>query len=278
MFSRTPYKIAQGTLLGSYLTFALFPFYWMLVTSLKRNRDLYNPDAFPLWFNEAPTLEHYSLLIKETLFLRWTINTAVVALGVVLITVLTAVLGGYSLARCRYRAAPSLGTAIFLTYLVPPTLLFIPLSQVIAGLGVLNSLWSLILSYPTLTVPFATWLMAGLFRTIPRELEEAAWIDGCTRFAAMLRILLPLTAPGLVTISIFAFNQVLQEYLYALTFINSSTLKTVPIGLTTDLIRGDVFYWGSLMAASVVASLPVVIVYSLFLRHYVEGLTGGAVR
>ncbi len=258
--------------------FAAFPFAWMAITAFKRNSDLYNIRNNPFLFNEPPTLQHMELLFQGTLFTRWLWNTGFVATLVVVITLLAAVPAGYSLARLARGWGRRLGMAIFLTYLVPPSLLFIPLSRVIAELRLQDNLWALVLVYPTFTIPFCTWLLMGFFRSIPAELEEAAMVDGCTRLGALRRVVLPISVAGLLTVVIFAFTLSMQEFVYALTFISPSAQKTVGIGVPTDLVRGDVFYWGSLMGGALVSSVPVAVLYSLFLDRFIAGLTSGAFK
>ena len=255
-----------------------FPFYWMAVTSFKRNSDLYDLENNPLLFNEKPTLEHWRFLFAETLYPRWVANTFLVGLAVVAITLVLAVPAAWGLARRTGRWGEHAGIGIFLVYLVPPTLLFIPLSRVVAELGLQDSLWALVLVYPTFTIPFATWLLMGFFKSIPRDLEDAALVDGLTRFQAFLRVVVPISFSGLVTVSIFAFTLVLQEFVYALTFLSSASRQTVGVGVPIFLVRGDVYYWGELMAACLFASVPVAIVYNLFLDRLIQGFTVGAVK
>ncbi len=258
--------------------FAAFPFLWMAITAFKQNSDLYNIKNNPFLFNAAPTLEHMRLLFAETLFSRWLLNTGSVAAVVVVITLIAAVPAGYSLARLTGRWGRRLGMGIFLTYLVPPSLLFIPLSRVIAELHLQDNLWALVVVYPSFTIPFCTWLLMGFFKSLPGELEEAAMVDGCTRLGALRRVVLPISLAGILTAVIFAFALSMQEFVYALTFISPSTAKTVGIGVPTDLIRGDVFYWGSLMGGALVASVPAAVLYSLFLDRFIAGLTAGAFK
>jgi multiple sugar transport system permease protein len=260
------------------VTFAAFPFYWMLLTAFKSDADLYNLKSNPYWFNAAPTLEHIRYLFGETLFLQWIWNSLLIGLCVVAITLIVTLPAGYSLARISGKGAESLGIGIFLTYLVPPTLLFLPLSRVVSLLGLQDSLWSLILVYPTFTIPFCTWLFMGFFKSVPREIEEAAIVDGCTVIGAFVKTILPLSLPGILTVIIFAFTLTMQEFVYALTFISSSDEKPVTLGVATDLVRGDIFYWGELMAAALIASVPVAIAYNLFLDRFISGITGGAVK
>jgi len=260
------------------VTFAAFPFYWMLLTAFKSDADLYNLKSNPYWFNAAPTLDHIRYLFGDTLFLQWVWNSLLIGLCVVAITLIVTLPAGYSLARISGKGAESLGIGIFLTYLVPPTLLFLPLSRVVSLLGLQDSLWSLVLVYPTFTIPFCTWLFMGFFKSVPREIEEAAIVDGCTIVGAFVKTILPLSLPGILTVIIFAFTLTMQEFVYALTFISSSDEKPITLGVATDLVRGDIFYWGELMAAALIASVPVAIAYNLFLDRFISGITGGAVK
>jgi multiple sugar transport system permease protein len=255
-----------------------FPFYWMLITTFKRNTDLNNLKNNPFLFNESPTLDHLKLLFHETLFPRWVANTMFAGLIVVIITLLLAVPAAYALARLTGQWGAQLGIGIFLTYLVPPTLLFIPLSKVISFLGVQDSLWSIIIVYPTFTIPFSTWLLMGFFKSIPRDLEDAALVDGLTQWGAFVKLVIPMSVSGILTVVIFAFTLVTQEFVYALTFISSAANQTVGVGVPTFLIRGDVYYWGSLMAACLITSLPIGFLYNLFLDRFIEGFTVGAVK
>ena len=255
-----------------------FPFYWMVITSLKSNSDLYNVTNIPFWFNEPPTLDHFRYLFEQTLFTRWLLNSLVIGLCVVAITLVTAVPAGYSLARMTSRAGETLGIGIFLTYLVPPTLLFLPLSRIITELSLQNSMWALVVVYPTFTIPFCTWLLMGFFKAIPPEIEEAAIVDGCSLFGAFIKMAIPLSVPAILTVVIFTFTLTLQEFVYALTFISASDQKPITLGVATDLIRGDVFYWGEIMAGALIASIPVAIAYNLFLDRFISGITGGAVK
>jgi multiple sugar transport system permease protein len=261
-----------------FVVMTTFPFYWMLITSLKSNSDLYNVTNIPFWFNEAPTLEHFEYLFKETLFTRWLWNSLVIGTCVTAITLVTAIPAGYSLARMTGRTAETLGIGIFLTYLVPPTLLFLPLSRIIAELGLQNSMWSLVVVYPTFTIPFCTWLLMGFFKAIPPEIEEAAIVDGCSLFGAFIKMVIPLSVPAILTVIIFTFTLTLQEFVYALTFVSAADQKPITLGVTTDLVRGDVFFWGEIMAGALIASIPVAIAYNLFLDRFISGITGGAVK
>ena len=261
-----------------FIFFALFPFYFMLITSVKRDAELYDLKAIPFLIRQGFVTEHYSFLFRETLFGRWLLNSAVVSVVSTTVAVAIGTIAAYALARLRFRGAQSFGLAVFITYLVPPTLLFLPLSQVVHALGLTDSIGALMVTYPTFLVPFCTWLLMGYFRTIPRELEECALIDGCTRLQAMWRIILPVAVPGIVCAVLFAFTLSWNEFTYALTFTSSTDVKTITVGVTNDLIRGDIYYWGSLMAGAVLGSLPIVAIYVFFLDYYVSGLTAGAVK
>ena len=268
----------QWTVLGVFTLLLAFPFYWMLITSFKRTSDLYNLENNPFIFNAKPTLEHLRLLFRETLFLRWLGNTAFAGLLVVMITLLLAVPAAYALARLTGRWGSRLGIGIFLTYLVPPTLLFIPLSRIVAWLHLQDTLWAIIVVYPSFTIPFSTWLLMGFFKSIPPELEDAAMVDGLTRFQAFLKLVIPISVSGILTVVIFTFTLVTQEFVYALTFISSAAHQTVGVGVPIYLVRGDVYYWGSLMAACLIASLPTAILYNLFLDRFIAGFTVGSVK
>ena len=266
------------TLVAALVIFATWPFYWMLITAFKTEHDLYNLESIPYIFNEPPTLQHVNWLFNKTEFARWLWNSLVIGVLVVGITLLVAIPAGYALARMAGRYAESLGIGIFLTYLVPPALLFIPLSPIVSRLGLQDSLWALVVVYPTFTIPFCTWLMMGFFKTIPREIEEAALIDGQNRFGAFVHVVMPLSMSGIFTVVIFAFTLSMQEFVYALTFVSSANQKPVTLGVPTELIRGDIFFWGSLMAAALIAGIPVAIMYNLFLDRFVAGITGGAIK
>jgi multiple sugar transport system permease protein len=270
-----------------FILFALFPFYFMVITSFKADGELYNLKANPFIiqlsptapdYSGGPTLEHYQLLLRDTPFLTWLFNSVLVSVLATAISIVLAILAAYSLARLRFRGATSFGTAVFITYLVPTTLLFLPLAQVVNRLGLADSVWALIVTYPTFLVPFCTWLLLGYFRTIPQEIEECAMVDGCTRFQALIRIVLPVAIPGIVCAVLFAFTISWNEFIYALTFISSTAQKTTSVGVTAELIRGDIFYWGSLMAGAVLGSVPIVLVYVVFMDYYVSGLTQGAIK
>jgi len=261
-----------------FVVLAAFPFYWMLITAFKTNADLYDVTNIPFWFNAPPTLEHFRYLFGQTLFARWLLNSLIIGVCVVGITLATAIPAGYALTRLTGRNGEALGIGIFLTYLVPPTLLFLPLSRIITWLGLENSMWSLVLVYPTFTIPFCTWLLMGFFKTVPREVEEAAIVDGCSLFGSFVKMVLPLSLPAILTIVIFTFTLTLQEFVYALTFISASAQKPITLGVATDLVRGDIYYWGELIAGALIASVPVAIAYNLFLDRFIAGITGGAVK
>jgi multiple sugar transport system permease protein len=269
---------------GHYATIALFvlftsfPFLWMVITTFKETRDLLNTENNPFLFNDPPTLENLRILFQDTLFPQWIWNTVWVGILVVAITLLLAVPAGYSLARLPGKWAQRLAIGIFLTYLVPPTILFIPFARVVGELGLQDSLWALVLVYPSFAVPFCTWLLMGFFKAVPRDLEEAAMIDGLSRFGAFLKVVVPISTAGLMTVVIFAFTLVMQEFIYALTFITASSRLTISVGVPTFLVRGDVYFWGSLMGACAITSLPVAIVYNFFVNRFVTGFTVGAIK
>ncbi len=271
-------KLSTYLVVGPFAIALAFPFYVMLITSFMTQQDLQDAQNSPLWWNDAPTLEHYDFLLTDTPYFRWLGNSALVGLIVVAITLLAAVPAGYALARLAGRWGASLGVGIFLTYLVPPTLLFLPLSWVISRLQLTDSLGSLMLVYPSFTIPFATWLLMGFFKTIPRDLEDAALIDGASRLGTLWRVVLPISLPGILTVVIFTFSLAFSEFVYALTFISSSSNKTISIGVPTELIRGDVFFWQGLLAAALLPSIPIALLYNAFLDRFIAGFTGGAFR
>jgi multiple sugar transport system permease protein len=274
---RTEQAVRVWLPVGFFLLLALFPFYWMAVTSVKPNAELYNKNLMPLLVHN-PTLKHYIGLLTETSFLVWTWNTLVVA---VISTAISLVLGtmlAYPLARMRFAGAGLIAMTVAAIYLVPQPLLFLPLADVINRLNLGNTLTAVILTYPTMLVPFCAWLLIGYFKTVPKELEEAARIDGASRLQTMRRIFLPLCTPGFISAGIFAFTLSQNEFLYALIFLTQSSVRTVPVGVIAELIRGDVFYWGQLMAGALLGSIPVALIYSFFVEHYVAGLTSGSVK
>jgi len=260
-----------------FILFTLFPFYWMAVTAFRPDPELYRSwraaNATPFWTLE-PTLEHFKGLLDSTAFLQWLWNTMLIAMVSTLISLICGMFAGYALARLKFKGSEFLGTAIFITYLVPQTLLFIPLADIIRNMHLGNTPWALMLTYPTFLIPFCTWLLMGYFKTIPKELEECARIDGATRFGAMVRIIFPVAVPGILSAGIFAFTLSWNEFIYALVFLSSVEQKTVPVGVVSELIRGDIFFWGQLMAGALLGSVPVALVYSFFVEYYVAGLTG----
>ena len=263
-----------------FLVFVLLPFYWMTITSFKQDRNIFDPKANPFWFNMEPTLKHYINLINpdKTDFLIWVQNSLMVAAMVTVVSVAIGIMAGYSLARLRYKGAETIGASVFITYLVPPSLLFLPLSHVIGQLGLMETRWAMVISYPTFLVPYCTWLLMGYFRTIPKEIEECALVDGCTRIKALLRIVLPVAIPGIITAALFSFTLAWGEYLYSITFVTDSYEKTIPSAVVGELIRGDVYHWGGLMAGALLGSIPIALIYVVFLDYYVSGLTAGATK
>jgi multiple sugar transport system permease protein len=272
-------KLLSYLVVGPFAIVLAFPFYWMLMTSLRSDNDLYDIQQVPFKFNaDSPTLANYRFLFEQTDYRQWLQNTVIVGVVVVAITLVLALPAGYALARLSGRWGQSVGVGIFLTYLVPPTLLFLPLSRVISDLNLNDRLWSLIIVYPSFTVPFSTWLLMGFFKTIPPELEDAALVDGASRIGALGRVVFPLSIPGILTVVIFSFSLVFNEFIYALTFISTSERRTVSSGVPIELIRGDVFYWGALMAATLIPAIPLALLYNAFLNRFIAGFTGGAFR
>jgi multiple sugar transport system permease protein len=251
----------------------LFPFYWMGVTAFKPDAELIDRARNPFWIAH-PTLEHVRKLLFETQYPDWMLNTVIISVASTALSLVASVCAAYGIERLRYRGSHYVGLGIFLAYLVPPSILFIPLATMVFRFGMFDTRWALILTYPTFLVPFCTWLLMGYFRSIPYELEECALIDGASRLQILRKITLPLAVPGLISAGIFAFTLSWNEFIYALTFISSSENKTIPVGAITELVEGDVYHWGSLMAAALLGSLPVVILYSFFVEHYVSSLTG----
>ncbi len=271
-------RVLMHVLLVPFLIFAVFPFYHMALTSLKTDRELYDRQAVPLLIRQGATLEHYTKLLWESEFLTWTKNSLLVTLLATVVSLVVGTIAAYALARLKFFAVGSFGTGIFVTYLVPTSLLFLPLAQVVNWLGLADSKWALVVTYPTFLVPFCTWLLMGYFRTVPKEVEECAMVDGATRIQALTRIVLPIAIPGLVCAALFAFTLSWNEFIYALTFTSSSDQITASVGVTSELIRGDIYFWGQLMAGAVLGSVPIVILYVFFLDYYVSGLTAGAVK
>jgi multiple sugar transport system permease protein len=251
----------------------LFPFYWMTITALKPDAELLSREGNPFWVIN-PTLAHIKKLLFETAYPDWLWNTIVVSVVSTFLSIFCSVLAAYSIERLRFRGSRYVGMSIFLAYLVPPSILFIPLAAMVYKLNLFDTRLALILTYPTFLIPFCTWLLMGYFKSIPIELEECALIDGASRLQILIRIILPLAVPGLISAGIFAFTLSWNEFIYALTFISSSEVKTVPVGVVTELVEGDVYHWGSLMAGALFGSLPVAILYSFFVEYYVSGLTG----
>jgi multiple sugar transport system permease protein len=271
-------KVGNFAIIAAFTAFAAFPFAWMLITMFKQNGDLLDPGHVPFIYNLPPTLDNLRVLFNDTLFVRWAGNTMFVGVLVVLITLVIAVPAGYSLARLTGSIGEQLGVMMFLTYLVPPTILFIPLSRVVSMLGLQDTLWALVLVYPSFTIPFCTWLMMGFFKVIPKDVEEAAMIDGLSRFGAFFRVILPMSIAGILTVVIFSFTLVLQEFVYALTFVSSAKNFTISVGVPSFLVRGDVYFWGSLMGACFIASVPIAFLYNLFVDRFIAGFTVGAVK
>ena len=259
--------------LGIFVFVLLFPFYWMATTALKPNAELLSHEANPFWV-AAPTLEHFRHLIFETPYPEWMLNTVIVSVAATFTSLAASVFAAYAIERLRFHGSRQVGLAIFLAYLVPPSILFIPLAAIVVKLGLFDTRWALILTYPTFLIPFCTWLLMGYFRSIPFELEECALIDGATRWQILTKIILPLAVPGLISAGIFAFTLSWNEFIYALTFVSSSEVKTVPVGVVTELVEGDVYHWGALMAGALLGSLPVALMYSFFVEYYVAGMTG----
>jgi len=256
-----------------FLVVLLFPFYWMAMTAFKPNEELVSRATNPFWI-VSPTLAHFEKLLFRTDYPQWMWNTIVVSVVSTFASLAASVLAAYAIERLRFRGAKQTGLAIFLAYLVPPSILFIPLAAIVVQLGLFDTRWALILTYPTFLIPFCTWLLMGYFRSIPFELEECALIDGATRWQILVKIILPLAVPGLISAGIFAFTLSWNEFIYALTFVSSSETKTVPVGVVTELVEGDVYHWGSLMAGALLGSLPVAVLYSFFVEYYVSGMTG----
>lgn len=263
--------------LAIFVVVELFPFLIMFINSLKPDNELINVNGMPFWV-ASPTLQHYQKLLGQTYFLEWVRNSLTVTVVSTAISLVSGILAGYALARMKFRGGYVLAAGIFVTYLVPQTLLFLPLANIMGSWHLTNSLIALMLTYPTILIPFCTWMLMGYFRSIPKELEESAMIDGSSRLRALISIVLPLALPGILSAGIFAFTLSWNEYIYALVLTSDVTVKTVPVGVTQDLIRGDAYYWGPLMAAGLLGSVPVAIIYSFFVEHYVAGLTAGAMK
>ena len=264
--------------LTPFLVIAVFPIFWMAITAIKQDADLYLVGAVPFWFRQSPTWHNFDFLFHSTSYGAWIVNTMLISFWVSAITILTAVPAGYALARLRLPFAENLGIGIFMTYLVPAIILFIPLARVVSTLDLQDSWWALVVVYPTFTIPFCTWLLMGFFKTVPFEIEEAAMVDGCGQLGALLRVVLPVSWPGVITAIIFSFTLSMQDFLYSLAFVSVSEEKPVPLGVATELIRGDIYFWGSLMAGALLVGVPVAIVYNLFLDKFISGITGAAIK
>jgi multiple sugar transport system permease protein len=282
-------KGGTWAVIGPFAIVLAFPFYWALTTMFKRDLDLYNQKSIPYTYNDNQghahwdfwnymTFRHVTFLFKHTSYPTWLWNTLVISAVVVVITLLFALPAGYALARLAGGWGQAMGVGIFLVYLVPPTLLFLPLSRLIAELNLDDTRWAMILVYPSFTIPFATWLLMGFFKTIPQELEDAALVDGCSRLRALRRIVFPVSLPGILTVVIFAFSLCFNEFIYAFTFTHSTAQRTLSAGVPNELIRGDVFFWQSLMAAVLIPSIPLALLYNAFLDRFIKGFTGGAFR
>ena len=261
-----------------FLVIAVFPIFWMLITALKQDPDLYRMDVVPFWFHLPPTWHNFDFLFHNTSYRDWIVNTMSISFWVSVLTLLTAVPAGYALARLRLPFAENLGIGIFMTYLVPAIILFIPMARVVSALDLQDSWLSLVVVYPTFTIPFCTWLLMGFFKTVPFEIEEAAMVDGCGQLGALVRVVLPVSWPGVVTAVIFSFTLSMQDFLYSLAFVSISEEKPVPLGVATELIRGDIYFWGSLMAGALLVGVPVAIVYNLFLDKFISGITGASIK
>jgi multiple sugar transport system permease protein len=271
-------RVLVTLILLVFIFFAAAPFLVMIITAFKQDRDLYRPANNPFIYNFPPTLANLELLFERTNYLIFITNSVIVGVAVVIITLVIAVPAAYSLARLSGNWGERAGIAIFLVYLIPPTLLFIPLFRVVVALRLNDTLWSLILVYPTISIPFSTWLLMGFFKSIPRDLEEAAMVDGYSRMAAFFRVVMPLSLSGVIAVVVFTFTLTLHEFVYALTFNSSSAMRTISVGVPIELIRGDVFFWQSLLAAAVIVAIPVGLVYNMFLDRLVAGFTMGAVK
>jgi len=256
------------------LLILLFPFYWMALTSIKPDDQLLDMDRVSPFWTTAPTLKHFYNLLFQTSYPRWLWNTTFVAIGATVLSIIASVLAAYAIVRLRFRGAAWVGGAIFLAYLVPPSILFIPLSTVVFQYGLFDTPFALILTYPTILIPFSTWLLMGYFKTIPFELEECALIDGASRWQILTKIVLPLAVPGLISAFIFCFTLCWNEFIYALTFLSTTSQKTVPVAIVNEFVDGDIYRWGSLMAGALAGSLPLVILYAFFVEHYVSAMTG----
>ncbi len=250
----------------------------MAVTALKTDGEIYDLQAFPLWIQKGITIEHFNYLFEETNFLRWLLNSLLVSGITTFISVIFSTMAAYSLTRLNFSGSNLIAVAIFISYLVPPTLLFIPLSSVVSHLGLTDSVGSLMLTYPTFIIPFCTWLLMSYFKTIPLSIEECAIIDGASRWQVIYAIILPIAIPGITTAALFAFSLSWAQFIYPIAFLSSSPNQVISVGVATELIRGDVYFWGSLMGGALLASIPIIILYSFFTKYFISGLTGGAIK
>jgi multiple sugar transport system permease protein len=279
MVARRPgVAISRWVVMALFILLCGFPFAWAIITMFKADSDLYSVGHVPFLYNSPPTFEHVRVLLQETAFLTFVRNSFEIGVIVVVITLAISVPAAYAIARLTGQWGGKLAMAVFIFYLVPPTLLFLPLSRIVADLGLQDTIWALVVVYPTLTAPFSTWLLVGFFRSIPRDIEEQAMVDGYSRAGAVVRTVLPLAVPGLFTVVIFTFAFTMNDFIYAVAFISSSNNMTVSAGVPTELIRGDVFFWQSLMAAAVLVAIPVALAYNFFLDRFVQGLSLGAVK
>ncbi len=256
------------------LVVLLFPFYWMALTAIKPDDQLIDMETYNPFWVVSPTLKHISKLLFQTNYPLWLWNTMMISVAATVLSLFASVLAAYAIVRIRYKGAVAVGAAIFLAYLVPPSILFIPLATIIQAYGLYDSPFALVLVYPTILIPFSTWLLMGYFKTIPYELEECALIDGASRWQILIKIILPLAVPGLISAGIFSLTLCWNEFIYALTFLSSTQNKTVPVAVVSEFVDGDIYRWGSLMAGALVGSLPLVILYSFFVEHYVSAMTG----
>ena len=271
-------RISVYLLAFFFAVFCGFPFLWAALTAIRQDSDLYNASKNPFDFSASPTLSHITDLFEHTSYLTFILNNVIIGLVTVAITLVLGVPAAYSLARLTGRWGVPAAIAIFAVYLVPPTLLFLPLSRVITVLGLQDSIWSLVVVYPGFTIPLSVWLLVGFFRAVPRDVEEQAQVDGYSRLGAMVRTVLPMVMPGIFTVVVFTFTLTMQDFIYALAFISSSSSMTVSVGVPTVLIKGDVLYWQSLMAAAMILAIPVAFVYNLFLSRFIQGFSLGAVK
>jgi multiple sugar transport system permease protein len=271
-------RVAVYVVVGIFALFACFPFLWAIITMFKADPDLYTAGNNPFLYNDPPTLANLRLLLDQTPYLTFVRNSVGIGVLVVVITLVFSLPAAYALARLTGRWGGRLGIAIFLVYLVPPTLLFIPLSRMIASMHLQDSFWALVVVYPTFTIPLSTWLLNGFFKSVPRDIEEQAQVDGYSRLQAIVRTVLPLILPGIFAVVVFTFTLTMHEFIYALAFVSTSSHMTISVGVPTNLVRGDVFFWQSLMAAAVIVALPVALLYNLFLDRFVQGFTTGAIK